>query len=113
MDDRYLVCRNVEFLLALGVAQDGLPGVWALAADTDGVDGADEIAGAVLGPDSLARAWALGINPRSSLDNNDGHGFFHALGDAVITGPTLTNVNDFRAIVIDDPTRTPGGHRTP
>ena len=105
--------RNVEFLLALGVALDGLPGVWALAADTDGVDGADEIAGAVLGPDSLARAWALGINPRSSLDNNDGHGFFHALGDAVITGPTLTNVNDFRAIVIDDPTRTPGGHRTP
>ena len=93
--------RNVEFLLALGVALDGLPGVWAMAGDTDGVDGAAEIAGACLSPDSLARAWALGINPRASLDNNDGHGFFQALGDAVITGPTLTNVNDFRAIVID------------
>ena len=99
--------RNVEFLLALGVALDGLPrvpalpAIWALAGDTDGVDGAEEIAGAVLGPDSLARAWALGINPRASLDNNDGHGFFQALGDAVVSGPTLTNVNDFRAIVID------------
>ena len=95
--------RNVEFLLALGVALDGLPGVWALAGDTDGVDGAEEIAGACLDPSSLARAWGLGINPRTSLDNNDGHGFFQALGDAVITGPTLTNVNDFRAIVIDGP----------
>ncbi len=93
--------RNVEFLLALGVALDGLPGVWALAGDTDGVDGAEEIAGATLSPNSLARAWGLGLNPRASLDNNDGHGFFQALGDAVITGPTLTNVNDFRAIVID------------
>ena len=99
--------RNVEFLLALGVALDGLPGVWALAGDTDGVDGAEEIAGAILSPDSLARAWALGINPRASLDNNDGHGFFQALGDAVITGPTLTNVNDFRAIVIDGPSAIP------
>ena len=95
--------RNVEFLLALGVALNGLAGVWALAGDTDGVDGAEEIAGAVLSPSSLARAWGLGINPRASLDNNDGHGFFQALGDAVITGPTLTNVNDFRAIVIDGP----------
>ena len=95
--------RNVEFLLALGVALDGLAGVWALAGDTDGVDGAEEIAGAILSPNSLARAWAQGINPRTSLDNNDGHGFFQALGDAVITGPTLTNVNDFRAIVIDGP----------
>ena len=56
-------------------------------------------------PSTLARAWALGINPRASLDNNDGHGFFQALGDSVITGPTLTNVNDFRAIVIDGPVR--------
>ncbi len=98
--------RNVEFLLALGVALDGLGGVHALAGDTDGVDGAEEIAGAMLAPDTLARAWALGINPRASLDANDGHGFFQALGDSVVTGPTLTNVNDFRAIVIDaGPTR--------
>ena len=95
--------RNVEFLLALGVALDGLPGVHAIAGDTDGVDGAEEIAGAWLAPDTLARAWARGINPRTSLDDNDGHGFFQALGDSVVTGPTLTNVNDFRAIVIDGP----------
>ena len=95
--------RNVEFLLALGVALDGLPGIHALAGDTDGVDCIEEIAGACLAPDSLARAWALGINPRTSLDRNDGHGFFQALGDSVVTGPTLTNVNDFRAIVIDAP----------
>lgn len=93
--------RNVEFLLSLGVALNGLPGVYALAGDTDGVDGAEEIAGALLTPDTLARAWALGTNPRSSLDNNDGHGFFQALGDSVVTGPTLTNVNDFRAILIE------------
>ena len=93
--------RNVEFLLALGIALDGLAGVHALAGDTDGVDGMAEIAGALLAPDSLQRAWALGINPRASLDANDGHGFFDALGDAVVTGPTLTNVNDFRAILID------------
>ena len=92
--------RNVEFLLALGVALDGLAGVYALAGDTDGVDGAEEIAGAVLAPNTLARAWAAGINPGASLDANDGHGFFQALGDSVITGPTLTNVNDFRAILI-------------
>src|ERR1035437_5094390 len=95
--------RNVEFLLSLAVALDGLTGVHALAADTDGVDGMEEIAGACLTPNTLARAWALDINPRASLDNNDGHGFFQALGDSVITGPTLTNVNDFRAIVIDGP----------
>ncbi len=92
--------RNVEFLLSLAVALQGQGGVYALAGDTDGVDGAEEIAGAVITPDTLARAWAQGINPRASLDNNDGHGFFKALGDSVVTGPTLTNVNDFRAIVI-------------
>ena len=92
--------RNVEFLLALGVALQGEPGIHALAGDTDGVDGAEEIAGALLAPDSLARAWALGLNARERLDANDGHGFFGALGDAVVTGPTLTNVNDFRAIYI-------------
>lgn len=92
--------RNVEFLLALGIALQGEPGVHALAADTDGVDGQEEIAGAYLAPDTLERAWAQGINPRQSLDNNDGHGFFGALGDSVVTGPTLTNVNDFRAILL-------------
>ncbi|HMO45254.1 MAG TPA: glycerate kinase [Rubrivivax sp.] len=95
--------RNVEFLLALGVALNGLPRVHALAADTDGVDGQEEIAGALLGPDTLARAWALGLRARERLADNDGHGFFEALGDSVITGPTLTNVNDFRAILIDAP----------
>jgi glycerate 2-kinase len=92
--------RNVEFLLALGVALDGRRGIHAIAGDTDGVDGQEEIAGAWLAPDSLARAWDKGIKPLVSLDNNDGHGFFQALGDSVITGPTLTNVNDFRAVLI-------------
>ncbi len=92
--------RNVEFLLAHTVALDGLPGVWALAADTDGVDGLEEIAGAIAGPDSLARAWAQGIRPKEALARNDGHGFFGSLGDAVISGPTLTNVNDFRAVIV-------------
>lgn len=92
--------RNVEFLLALGLALADTSGVYALAGDTDGVDGAEEIAGAILAPDTLARAWAQGMNPRSFLDNNDAHSFFQALGDSVITGPTLTNVNDFRAILI-------------
>ena len=95
--------RNVEFLLALGVALDGLAGVHALAGDTDGVDGIEEIAGGYLAPDTLARAWAKGIRPKDSLANNDGHGFFSALGNSVITGPTLTNVNDFRAILIESP----------
>jgi len=95
--------RNVEFLLSLGIALDGEPGIHALAADTDGVDGQEEVAGAVLAPDSLARAHALGLRPRDHLDANDGHAFFEALGDQVITGPTLTNVNDFRAILIGAP----------
>lgn len=92
--------RNVEFLLALGVALNGLPGVHAIAGDTDGVDGSEEVAGAYLAPDSLARAAAKGLNARDSLANNDGHGFFAAIGDQVVTGPTLTNVNDFRAILV-------------
>ena len=97
--------RNVEFLLALAIALDGEPGVFAIAGDTDGVDGAQEIAGAIVAPDTLARAWERGIRPRDSLANNDGHGFFAALGDSVVTGPTLTNVNDFRAILVTlDPT---------
>ena len=92
--------RNVEFLLSLGVALNGEPGVYALAGDTDGVDGQEETAGGFLAPDSLARAWELGVRPKDRLDDNDGHGFFSALGDSVVTGPTLTNVNDFRAILI-------------
>jgi glycerate 2-kinase len=92
--------RNVEFLLSLAIALDGAPGVFAIAGDTDGVDGMDEIAGAMVAPDTLARAWAQGIRPKDSLANNDGHGFFGALGDSVVTGPTLTNVNDFRAILV-------------
>jgi hydroxypyruvate reductase len=93
--------RNVEFLLSLAVALGGMPSVWAIAGDTDGVDGAEEIAGAIVTPDTLARAAALGISASASLADNDGHGFFAAIGDQVITGPTLTNVNDFRAIYIE------------
>ena len=92
--------RNVEFLLSLAIALNGQPGVYALAADTDGVDGAEEIAGAIIGPDTLARAAALGVSAKARLADNDGHGFFALLKDQVITGPTLTNVNDFRAILI-------------
>lgn len=92
--------RNVEFALSLALSLDGLPGVWALAGDTDGVDGAEEVAGAVITPDTLARAWSLRLLPSDRLADNDGHGFFAALDDQVITGPTRTNVNDFRAILI-------------
>ncbi len=93
--------RNVEFLLALAIALDGRENVHAIAGDTDGVDGIDEIAGAIVAPDTLQRAWALGIKPRERLDANDGHAFFEALGDSIVTGPTLTNVNDFRAILVE------------
>lgn len=92
--------RNVEFLLALAVALRGEPGVSALACDTDGVDGAAEVAGAYAGPDTLERARALGLSPRTMLDDNDAHRFFAALGDQIVTGPTLTNVNDFRAVLV-------------
>jgi hydroxypyruvate reductase len=93
--------RNVEFALSLALALDGLPRTWALAGDTDGVDGADEVAGAIVTPDTLARAWSVGLRPADRLADNDGHAFFQALGDQVITGPTRTNVNDFRAILIE------------
>ena len=93
--------RNVEFLLSLAIALEGNRRIHALAGDTDGVDGQEEIAGAYMSPDSLARARALGLNPRDMLTDNDAHRFFGALGDSVITGPTLTNVNDFRAILIE------------
>jgi hydroxypyruvate reductase len=92
--------RNAEFLLALAVALDGHPGIAAIAADTDGIDGSEENAGALLAADSLARAAAQHVNAKHRLAANDGHGFFAALGDLVVTGPTRTNVNDFRAILI-------------
>jgi len=93
--------RNAEFLLALAVALDGLPGVHAIAVDTDGIDGTEDNAGAWLAPGTLARARSLGLDARAHLANNDGYGFFDALGQLVVTGPTRTNVNDFRAIVIE------------
>jgi len=95
--------RNVECLLSAAIALDGQPHIHGLAGDTDGVDGVEEIAGAVIGPDTLARAWALGMRPKDELDDNNGHGFFQRLGDSVVTGPTRTNVNDFRALLIEAP----------
>lgn len=92
--------RNVECLLSAAIALDGAHDVYALAGDTDGVDGQEEIAGALVTPDTLARAWAAHMPPRAYLDDNDGHGFFERLGDSLVTGPTLTNVNDFRAILV-------------
>ncbi|MEM7258271.1 MAG: glycerate kinase [Pseudomonadota bacterium] len=93
--------RNAEFGLSLAVALNGLDSVYALAADTDGVDGSEDNAGVVVSPDSLARAEALGLTAADYLANNDGYSFFAALDALVMTGPTLTNVNDFRAIIID------------
>jgi glycerate 2-kinase len=92
--------RNVEYLLAEAIASGGAAGIWGLAADTDGVDGAEDIAGAVFTPDTLARARAKGRDPQAMLDDNDGHSFFEMLGDSLVTGPTRTNVNDFRATLI-------------
>ncbi|MEQ1880402.1 MAG: glycerate kinase [Burkholderiales bacterium] len=92
--------RNVEFLLALAVALQGTSGIYALAGDTDGVDGSEDNAGAIAIPDSLARADAQNLDARKMLADNDAYGFFAELGDLVVTGPTLTNVNDFRAILI-------------
>ena len=95
--------RNAEFLLALAIALDGAPGIFALACDTDGIDGSEDNAGARIGPDSLARAQTAGLDARARLADNDGYGFFSGLGDLVMTGPTLTNVNDFRAILVLPP----------
>ena len=92
--------RNAEFLLALALALGGHPDIHAIAGDTDGIDGTEDNAGALLAPDSLARAQGLGLNARDRLADNDGYSFFSALDDLVITGPTRTNVNDFRAILI-------------
>jgi hydroxypyruvate reductase len=95
--------RNVELLLALAVALNGAPGVYALAGDTDGIDGGGPAAGALVTPDTLARARERGLDPRKMLAENDAHPLFEALGDAIVTGPTLTNVNDFRAILVAAP----------
>lgn len=91
---------NAEFCLALALALNGAPGIHALACDTDGVDGAAEVAGAIVHPDTLVAAKRAGVDAQEALARNDAHRFFAAIGDQVVTGPTLTNVNDFRAILI-------------
>jgi hydroxypyruvate reductase len=92
--------RCSEFLLSLALELEQQRDTWAIAADTDGIDGSEDNAGALLAPDSIARALAMGLRPRTMLDANDGYGFFSALGDLVVTGPTRTNVNDYRAILV-------------
>jgi len=92
--------RNAEFLLALAIALDGAPGVSAIACDTDGIDGSEDNAGCIIGPDTLARAKAQGLDAKVYLADNDAYTFFAALDDLVMSGPTLTNVNDFRAILV-------------
>jgi glycerate 2-kinase len=92
--------RNTEFLLSLAVALGGAADIWAIAGDTDGLDGMDDIAGAIVTPDTLSRARAQGLDPRAMLAGHDGHTLFDTIGDAIRTGPTLTNVNDVRAILI-------------
>lgn len=91
--------RNTEFLLALALAL-GDTRAWAIACDTDGIDGSEDNAGALLTPDTLARAHAQGLDAAGRLAAHDSHGFFAALGDLVVTGPTRTNVNDFRALLL-------------
>lgn len=93
--------RNAEFLLAAATELDGLAGVHAVACDTDGIDGSEDNAGAYIGPATLERASAMGVDAAARLADNDGYGFFDALGDLIVTGPTRTNVNDFRAIYIE------------
>ncbi len=92
--------RNSEFLLALAGALDGAPGIAAIACDTDGIDGTEDNAGAMVFPDSIARAAGRGVALKTAMAENDAYGFFHSLDDLVVTGPTLTNVNDFRAILV-------------
>ncbi|MFQ5775475.1 MAG: glycerate kinase, partial [Kiloniellaceae bacterium] len=92
--------RNAEFLLALAAVLDGAAGIHALACDTDGIDGTEDNAGAIIGPKTLARARGVGLDAKGRLADNDAYGFFAALDDLIVTGPTLTNVNDFRAILV-------------
>jgi hydroxypyruvate reductase len=93
--------RNTEFLLALAIALDGKPGIYALAGDTDGIDGSENNAGALITPDTLARAEAAGLDAKAMLADNDPYTFFKGIGDLLMTGPTMTNVNDFRAVLIE------------
>lgn len=93
--------RNMEYALGLAIALDGAPGIWALACDTDGIDGTEDAAGAIVGPDTLDRARTLGLDPVRHLTENNAYLFFKALGDLIMTGPTGTNVNDFRALLIE------------
>ncbi len=93
--------RNAEFALALAIALDGKANISAIAGDTDGIDGSEDNAGALVRPDTLARTRAKGLDPQAFLANNDAYGFFSALGDLIVTGPTRTNVNDFRAILVE------------
>jgi hydroxypyruvate reductase len=92
--------RNTEFLLGLAIALAGAAGIWAIAGDTDGIDGMDDVTGAFVAPDTLARARASKLDPRAMLAGHDSHTLFDTIGDAIRTGPTLTNVNDVRAILI-------------
>ncbi|MFZ6724925.1 glycerate kinase type-2 family protein [Undibacterium sp. MH2W] len=92
--------RNAEFLLSLTLALNGHPGIYALACDTDGIDGSEDNAGAICEPTSLQRAAENHLYPKLMLENNDGYGFFSCLDDLIVTGPTRTNVNDFRAILV-------------
>jgi len=92
---------NAEYALALAIALDGHPSIRAIACDTDGIDGSEDNAGAVIGPDTLAKAKSKGLDPQAFLDANDSYGFFQAINDLVVSGPTMTNVNDFRAILIE------------
>jgi hydroxypyruvate reductase len=93
--------RNTEFLLALAIALDGMPGIYALAGDTDGIDGSEDNAGAIITPNTLLRAEAAGLNAKAMLADNDPWTFFNGIGDLLVTGPTLTNVNDFRAVLVE------------
>ncbi len=99
--------RNCEYLLALAIALDGAPGIHAIACDTDGIDGTEDAAGAVIGPDTLARAREAGLDPAAMLDAHESYTFFDAIDDLIMTGPTRTNVNDFRAILIEPGAETP------
>ncbi len=92
--------RNTEFLLGLAITLQGAPGIWAAAGDTDGIDGTEDAAGAIAAPDTLVRARDLGMAPRAVLDRHDSYSLFGELGDLIRTGPTLTNVNDIRAVLI-------------
>jgi glycerate 2-kinase len=92
--------RCAEFLLSLAIELDGMENVWAIAADTDGIDGSEDNAGAVMAPDSLAKARAKGLDAKAMLQRHDSYGFFSALGNLVVTGPTRTNVNDYRAVLV-------------